>query len=90
MRRLESELQSTCNHGNYDEGSVFAKYADLFYDEKEVLEDLVEDTIAQVRSRCKRVLKGLGVEATTMSMMKLETEKGGGKSPNSRLWSQIY
>jgi hypothetical protein len=41
----------------------FAKYADFFYDEKEALEDLLEDTNqAQVRNRCKRVLKGLGVE----------------------------
>jgi len=42
---------------------AFANFADHFYEEKEAIEDLIEDTSqSQVKSRCKRVLKGLGVE----------------------------
>ena len=40
-----------------------AAYADYFYDNKEAVEDLLEDTDQKtVRTRCRRVLKALGVE----------------------------
>ena len=42
---------------------AFASCADYFYEEKEAIEDLIEDSSqSQVKSRCRRVLKGLGVE----------------------------
>ena len=38
-----------------------AAYADYFYDNKEAVEDLLEDTDQKtVRTRCRRVLKALG------------------------------
>ena len=61
---------------NMTKDPSFAKYADLFYDQKEVLEDLLEETNqAQVRARCKRVLKGLGVEGYDNIQSEVEKKK---------------
>ena len=53
-----------------------APYADYFYENKEAIEDLLEDTEQKsVRTRCKKVLKALGVEGYEDAVVEETTRK---------------
>ena len=53
-----------------------APYADYFYENKEAIEDLLEDTEQKgVRTRCRKVLKALGVEGYEDAVVEETTRK---------------